>query len=123
MRILFDHNAPVPLIPFLSPHTVTTARQAGWERLTDGLLLDAAERGGFSILLTADQRIVTQQNPAGRQLALVVLGSSNWKVVQRYTRRIAQAVDAAEPGTYTHVPIPFRQCPHSAHGNLIESHE
>jgi hypothetical protein len=98
MRILLDHNAPAPLIPFLQGHVVTLARDAGWDRLVDGDLLTVAEEAGFELLLTCDQRIKTQQNLANRKIALVVLTSSDWRVVQRYVRRIAQAVNAATPG-------------------------
>lgn len=108
MRILFDHNAPAPLIGFLEGHEITTAKRVGWERLADGELLDAAERDGFEVFLTADRRIVSQQNLERRTIALVVLANPNWKVVKRYVRRIADAVDAATPGTYTEVEIPFR---------------
>jgi hypothetical protein len=43
MRILFDHGTPAPLIPFLEGHTVTKAKDLGWERLVNGELLKAAE--------------------------------------------------------------------------------
>jgi len=108
MRILFDHNAPAPLIPFLEGHIVTLARDAGWDRLQDGDLLTLAERSGFEVVLTSDRRIRSQQNLKGRKIALVVLASSDWRVVKRYVRRIAAAVNAATPGTYREVDIPFR---------------
>jgi hypothetical protein len=47
MRILFDHGTPAPLIPFLAGHTVTKAKDAGWDRLYYGELLKAAEEAGF----------------------------------------------------------------------------
>jgi len=108
MRILLDHSAPAPLIPFLEGHFVTTAKIEGWERLVDGELLDAAEGAGFEVLLTSDKRIVFQQNLKGRRISLVVLGNSNWRVARRYVRRIAAAINAAVPGSYTVVEIPFR---------------
>ena len=108
MRILFDHNAPAPLIPFLHGHVVTLARDPGWYRLVDGDLLTIAEQSGFDLLITCDQRIQTQQNLEGRKISLVVLRSSDWRVVQRYVRRIAAAVNACTPGSYIEVEIPFR---------------
>ncbi len=39
MLILFDHGTPAPLIPFLEGHTVTKAKDAGWDRLVNGELL------------------------------------------------------------------------------------
>jgi hypothetical protein len=35
MRILFDHGTPAPFIPFLEGHTVTKAKDVGWERLSN----------------------------------------------------------------------------------------
>jgi hypothetical protein len=76
MLILFDHGTPAPLIPFLKGHAVTKARARGWERISNGELLKAAEAAGFDLLLTTDKRIRYQQNLIGRKIALVVLGNS-----------------------------------------------
>jgi hypothetical protein len=108
MRILFDHGTPAPLIPFLEGHTVTKARDAGWDTLVNGELLQAAENAGFEVLVTTDKNMASQQNLQSRRLAIVVLGNSQWRIVQRYVRRIAAAVNAATPGSFTEVEIPFR---------------
>jgi hypothetical protein len=108
MRILFDHGTPAPLIPFLAGHTVMKAIDAGWDRLANGELLKAAENGGFEVLLTTDKNMVSQQNLKTRKIAIVVLGNSQWRIVQRYVRRIAACMDAATPGSYAEVDIPFK---------------
>ncbi len=108
MRILFDHGTPAPLIPFLEGHTVTKARDMGWHRLSNGHLLKAAEEAGFDLLLTTDKNMASQQNLKGRAIAIVVLGNSQWRIAQRYIRRIAAAVDAAIPGSFAEVEIPFK---------------
>jgi hypothetical protein len=54
MLILFDQGTPAPLIPFLEGHTVTKAKDAGWDKLVDGELLEVAEEAGFEVLLTTD---------------------------------------------------------------------
>jgi hypothetical protein len=107
MRILFDHGAPAPLIAFLAGHTVTKAKDAGWDRLVNGELLKAAEEAGFEVLITTDKNMVTQQNLKGRAIAVVVLGNSQWRIVQRHVRKIASAVNAAQPGSYAKVDIPY----------------
>ena len=71
-RILLDQNAPRGLRQLLSTHEVRTANEMGWAALANGLLLDAAERANFDILVTADQNIRSQQNLAGRRIAMVV---------------------------------------------------
>ena len=59
------------------------------------------------MLLTTDKNIVDQQNLKGRSIAIVVLGNSQWRVAQRYVRKIAGAVNAARPGSYVLVDIPL----------------
>jgi hypothetical protein len=108
MLILFDHGTPAPLIPFLEGHTVTKAKDAGWEKLVNGELLKAAETGGFEVLLTTDKNMVSQQNLKTRRIAIVVLGNSRWRIVQRYVRKIAASVNAATPGSYAEIDIPFK---------------
>jgi len=59
-------------------------------------------------LLTTDQRLRYQQNLTGRTLAIVVLtGTTKWTQVRLHLERIAVAVNAATPGSYTEVAIPF----------------
>jgi len=54
VKILFDQGTPVPLRAFLLPHEVVTAFEHGRDRLLNGDLLKAAERGGFDVLVTTD---------------------------------------------------------------------
>jgi len=71
-------------------------------------LLELAEAEGFKLLLTTDKRIRYQQNLQGREIAIVVLGNSTWRVVRLYLDRIVSAVNEATPGSYTEVDIPFK---------------
>jgi hypothetical protein len=59
-------------------------------------------------LLTTDKRIRYQQNLAGREIAIVVLGNSTWRIVRLYLDRIASVVADAKPGSYAEVDIPFK---------------
>ena len=106
MRILFDHGTPPPLIPFLQNHTVTKAKDAGWDRISNAVWLTAAEGAGFDILLTTDKQFRYQQNLTGRKVAIVVLANSTWLVVRRYVDRVVLAVNSAVPGSYIEVEIP-----------------
>lgn len=107
MRILFDNGTPAPLIPFLAGHSVTKAITVGWDRLENGDLIRKAEEAGFEILLSTDKNIRYQQNLKGRTIALVVLGNQQWPLVRRYVQAIAARVNAATPGSYTEVEIPY----------------
>jgi hypothetical protein len=72
MRVLFDHGTPAPLIRFLAGHTVTKASDRGWDTLSNGELLTAAEEAGLAVTVTADKNIRHQQKLEGRRIALVV---------------------------------------------------
>jgi len=64
-----------------------------------------AEEAGFDVLLTADKNMRYQQNLEGRRIALVVLSTPQWPVVRLNLDKIAAAVSAAAPGTYTEVEL------------------
>ena len=57
MLVLFDHGTPKGLIGALPGHTVYTAQAKGWDTLSNGALLKAAEDVGVDVLLTTDRRI------------------------------------------------------------------
>lgn len=107
MRILLDHNVPVGVRSFLARHEVRTIVEMKWRpQLENGELLDAAETAGFDVLLTSDQNIRYQQNPKGRKLALVVLGSNIWPIVRGYGPAIAARVEAVTPGSWEFIEMP-----------------
>jgi hypothetical protein len=54
MRILFDNGTPAPIRDFLKGHDVVEAIERGWDRSSNGKLINAAEEEGFDILLTTD---------------------------------------------------------------------
>jgi hypothetical protein len=107
--ILFDHGTPKRLIPALPGHAIHTAQSRGWDTLSNGALLNAAEEAGFELLLTTDRRIRYHQNLRVRRLALVVLtGSTRRSRVRQQVDRIAGAVASA---SYSGVEIPFEPKP------------
>ena len=101
MRILFDHDTPRGLRAFLRPHMVVTARAAGWEKLSNGLLLDAAEEHDFDILITTDKNLHHQQNLKKRRIAIIVLDHGKWPDVKLSVPKILDAIKEVKPGTYT----------------------
>ena len=50
--------------------------------MENGELIQRAEEFGYDVLLSTGKNIRYQQNLAGRKIALVVLGNSQWPVVQ-----------------------------------------
>lgn len=109
MRILFDNGTPNPIASNLVGHDVAFARQIGWHELKNGELLRQAEEAGYEVLLTSDKNIRHQQNLSNRKIAIVVLGNQQWPDVRLHLDRIAAAIGAATPGSYTEVEIPHKQ--------------
>jgi hypothetical protein len=108
MRILFDQATPVPLSSYLAGQTVRTAAEQGWDRLRNGDLLSEAEEAGFDLLLTTDRNMQYQQNLAGRKIAVVILSRQQWPQLRPHVQLVVDAVNAACPGSYTEVEIPFK---------------
>lgn len=106
MRVLFDHGTPRGIKRFLTKHIVREAIQEGWDAISNGDLLTAAEQSGFDVLLTTDKNIRYQQNLAGRKIAVVALGRSRWTLVKPAITKVVAAVDSVTPGSYTEVEIP-----------------
>lgn len=106
MLILFDHGTPRGIARFLEGHTVIEARAQGWDRLTNGDLLLAAEEAGFELLLTTDKNLRYQQNLAGCKLAIVVLGKARWRLIRACISSVVETVNHAKPGTYSEIDIP-----------------
>jgi hypothetical protein len=107
MKILFDNGTPRPIARCLIGHEVIHARRIGWHELENGELIRRAEEAGYDLLLSTDKRIRYQQNLFHRKIALVVLGNQQWPSVRLHLDRVAAAVNAATPGSYTEVEIPY----------------
>jgi hypothetical protein len=97
MRILFGQGTPAPLRLALVGHMVATAYEMGWQELDNGSLLNAAE-AAFEVFITTDQNLRTQQNLAGRRLAILVLPTTSWPQIQRHAPEVLAAVNALVPG-------------------------
>src|SRR5579862_3251367 len=107
MRILRDHNTPVPLRHWLNEHQVETAYERGWAELTNGELVRVAEEAGFDAMITADKGIRYQQNLAARKLALVVISTNDWTRIRKSKSVIMDAIMKVSPGSFLEVEIPF----------------
>jgi hypothetical protein len=103
MRVLFDQGTPVPLRGFLSTHTVTTVYEKGWSRTRNGDLLQLADQQRFEVFLTTDQSLKYQQNLTGRQIAIVVLPTTSWPVIQKHAAKIAAVLDSIAPGNFIEI--------------------
>jgi hypothetical protein len=109
MLVLFDNGTPRTLARYLiDHHTVTEARARGWEELENGKLLTVAEEAGFEVLVTTDKNLGYQQNLTGRKIAIVVLGKGRWGLIKPHVAQVVAAVNAAIPGSFAEVEIPYQ---------------
>jgi hypothetical protein len=108
MLVLFDNGTPRTLARYLiENHTVTEARARGWGELENGALLNHAEAARFEVLVTTDKNLRYQQNLTTRKIAIVVLGKGRWTLIQPQVAKVVAAVNAATPGSFAEVEIPF----------------
>jgi hypothetical protein len=56
--------------------------------------------GRFEGFVTTDQNLRYQQNLTGRQLAILVLPTTNWLEIQRHQDGVTAAVNSMQPGAY-----------------------
>jgi sorbitol-specific phosphotransferase system component IIA len=97
VRILFDQGTPAPIRNYLAGHEVSTATEMGWSTLSNGELLDAAEKE-FDVLITTDQALKSQQDLSHYKLAIVVLPfavGQNSNRTRTESRRESDRFDAA----------------------------
>jgi hypothetical protein len=106
MKVLLDQGAPAPLRKALLRHEVKTAFECGWDELENGALLSAAEAAGFDVFITTDQNIRYQQNLAQRQIAIIVLSTTNWPRMKPHASLVANAVDRIAPSELVEVTFP-----------------
>ena len=83
-----------------------TAFEQGWGTLQNGDLLGAAEAAGFEAIVTTDQNLRYQQNLAERKLAILVLLTTDWRLIRQHIRYVEEAVKELVPGSYVELPFP-----------------
>lgn len=74
--------------------------------MTNGELLEAAQREGYDVVVTTDTSLRYQQDLKTRRLRIVVLLSTSWPRIQNVIGPVVEAIDTAEPHSYTEVNIP-----------------
>ncbi len=76
----------------------------GWDALENGDLLDAAEAGGFEVVVTGDKKLSKEQEFESRTVVLVVLGTTKQRLLQSDPAPVIAAVMQAAPGELTRLP-------------------
>jgi predicted nuclease of predicted toxin-antitoxin system len=105
VKILLDACTPRPLRSFLAGHSVSTSQEMGWGGLTNGDLLQEAERQ-FEVFISTDQNLKYQQQVIGRKLAILVLPTNDWPTIRANGAQIAAKVATLKPGDFVELEWP-----------------
>ena len=103
MKVLLDENLPHALRRVLPGHEVVTASYAGFAGYTNGTLLGAAVKAGFSVLVTGDKTLDQEQNLARYDIGIVLLSANAWRIVRQHVDEITAAIEASGRGTVIRV--------------------
>lgn len=107
MRILLDESLPRDLGREISGHEVTTVQQAGWAGFENGELLRRAA-GQFDVLVTGDQNVEHQQNPARLPLPVIILvaASNRIEALRPLVPELLQALASVATPRFIRIPRP-----------------
>ena len=106
IRIPLDNNVPIRIVPLLHPHEAVHASTLGWAAISNGDLIRAAKRSGFTAIVTCDQNIRHQQRLRGQPLAFFVLTTTHWPTIRDNLSLLNTAIDQTEPGGYVTITLP-----------------
>ncbi len=105
-RVLLDHCVPYPLKLVLKGHSVRSAGEEGWEQLSNGALLNAAEAASFEVLITSDKNLRYQQNLSTRKIAIIELPTNRLRVVAMLAPAVLKAIEQIVASQYVILPMP-----------------
>lgn len=75
MKVLFDHNVNRHFRRHLPGHDIDTARELGWDKLANGVLLKTAAGAGFEAFMSLDKKLEHEQNLTTLPLPVLMIDS------------------------------------------------
>jgi predicted nuclease of predicted toxin-antitoxin system len=99
MRVLIDECLDWRLSRALTEHRCMSVHQMRWGGLTNGMLLQKAEKD-FDVFLTADTNLRFQQNLTQFSIAVVVLEARSTRLIDtaRLMPQVLNALRTIQPG-------------------------
>ncbi len=107
MKVLFDENMPWPFRYYLPGHEIWSVDYLGWKSIGNGELL-ALARDRFDVLITADQRLATDQNISERDIGIIVIEAAS-NTVADFRPLVVEIVNTLltiERGEVRRIPSP-----------------
>jgi hypothetical protein len=77
----------------------------GGSTLVNGILVDAAARGGFEAMITADRSFRFQVNISARSLTVIIRSTNHWPTLQRGAPAILRGCNGRGPDRYHQVDV------------------
>ena len=106
MRVLFDQGVPLPLKGFLVGKEVSTLYELAWSQLSNGDLIDRAEKDGCDCFATTDKNLKYQQNLTGRRISIVVLPTPSWPKLKEHAAYVESIVSSISSSDYIEIGLP-----------------
>ena len=108
MKVLLDESLPVGLAKELPGIEVSTVRAQQWLGLKNGVLLSAAVRAGFEVLVTADRALKQQQNlpKIGIGVVLLMRGRNRMSDLRPLIPRVLVAIAEVKKGELVEIVRP-----------------
>lgn len=73
MKVLLDENVPESVLPAFDRYETRHVNELGWQGKKNGALLRAALEQEFTVLVTTDVNLYTQQKAVLHTLSVIVL--------------------------------------------------
>jgi hypothetical protein len=106
MKILLDECLPLDFRHSFPSDDAHTAQWAGLKGKKNGVLLRAAEVGGYDVLLTVDQGMPHQQFFADQRLLIILVRprTNQLEDLLPLVSAILQALETIQPGQIVGIP-------------------
>jgi hypothetical protein len=97
VKVLLDNCMPYRSKRLFPGHKVSHAKDEGWEKLNNGLLLAAAAESDFDVMITVDKKIKYEQNLDRLPLTVVEIDTpdSRLPAIVAVSQQINQALTLA----------------------------
>lgn len=104
MKILIDECVPRRIKQLLSGHEAQTVQELGYSGYLNGELLRIAE-DRFDLFITSDQNLRYQQNLTERTLAILMLSTNDWKLIENAAGSILSTVDTIKSAEFIELEL------------------
>jgi predicted nuclease of predicted toxin-antitoxin system len=101
MKVVVDEGVPRQLVSALRDFGIDAHRfNSNWNQMENGALIAAVEAAGFTVLLTNDKNIASQQSLNGRAVAVVAVPVNRKRTIMQRVADIADTILRSSMGQH-----------------------